>query len=432
MSVRSKTAVRNSAILVVGAAVCFGTTGTAQALGGVGASTLSLGAARIVFGGGLLAAIALIALAGSQHRRARSSNAAQPNATPLQALPSTPHPLTQRAPIPARPETPHGDAPQALPPALHTAPHTAKRRRLASAALIAIGALGVAGYQPAFFTGTSENGVAVGTLVALGSASVLTGALEWAVLRRAPGMRWAIATAVAALGVAALSGAFAGLFTFGSASGAAAAPAAAAAAAAAATGNATFTAAAAASAASVASTASAAITPLGLLASLAAGGCYAVYALSSKALLDRHFTPTAAMGATFGTAAVIMLPVLLSSDHSWLATPAGAVTAAWLAIIATAVAYTLFARGLRGLKASRAATLTLVEPLTATVLGVIVLHEQFTASTVLGLALLVIGLGILTVTLPRPHHTTPMESTVQTATDQTATDQPATDQKVTD
>ncbi|MEA9987162.1 EamA family transporter, partial [Subtercola sp. RTI3] len=149
----------------------------------------------------------------------------------------------------------------------------------------------------------------------------------------------------------------------------------------------------------------ASITPVGLLASLGAGLSYAVYALSSKALLERGWSPTATMGATFGAAAVIMLPVLLGSNLAWLGTARGISTAVWLAVITTGLAYTLFARGLSQLPASRAATLTLVEPLTATVLGVLVLHEQFTAAIVAGLVLLVIGLAVLTSGWPRPRGT---------------------------
>ncbi|MCU1475844.1 MAG: EamA family transporter [Subtercola sp.] len=342
-------------ILVVTAAICFGTTGTAQALGGQGASALSLGAARIVFGGGLLAVVALIALLVGRAtvRRVPDESGAE-----------------ERVP------DDRGSILGSGTPTLTRGPRSRRSRTrwLAPAALVAVGAVGVAGYQPAFFTGTSQNGVAVGTLVALGSAPVLTGLLEWLVRRKAPGLRWAIATAVAALGVCALSGVFAGSATATAAS---------------------------APVSSATSAGTSVITPLGIAASLVAGLCYAVYALSSKALLDRRWSPTAAMGATFGGAAVVMTPVLLATDLQWLATPAGALTAGWLAIVTTTLAYTLFARGLRRLRASRTATLTLVEPLTATVLGVVVLHEQFTASIVIGLGLLVAGLAILTVSWPR-------------------------------
>ncbi|TFC18073.1 DMT family transporter, partial [Cryobacterium sp. MDB2-10] len=227
------------------------------------------------------------------------------------------------------------------------------RLRGSSVALVLLGAAGVAAYQPAFFTGTAQNGVAVGTLVALGSAPVLTGLLEWGWFRRPPGIRWACATFVAATGVAALSGLYSG--------------------------------------------GGGPVTALGIAGSLGAAASYAVYTLSTKLLLDRGWSPTTAMGATFGTAAVLMLPVLLASNPAWLAQPAGLATAAWLAVVTTALAYTLFARGLRGLPASQVSTLTLVEPVTATALGIFLLHEDFTPATICGILLLVTGLAILTV-----------------------------------
>ncbi|UFS58997.1 DMT family transporter [Subtercola endophyticus] len=360
----TRAAGRASAVLVVGAAVCFGTTGTAQALGGGGASALSLGAARIVFGGALLALIALVTVL---HRRARARPAARRHLGGRAGQPtSTPYAALRMPGSGSSVATSAGEHPLRRPGLRRLGLRRLGLRRLglrrlglrrlAPIGLVVVGALGVAAYQPAFFTGTSQNGVAVGTLVALGSAPVLTGVLEWIVLRRAPGRRWALATGVAALGVAALSGVFSG---------------------------------------------ASAITPLGLVASLAAGLSYAVYATSSKALLDRGWAPSVVMGATFGVAALIMTPVLLATDLTWMFTAGGALTVGWLAVITTALAYTLFARGLRGLTASRAATLTLVEPLTATILGVVVLGEQFTVSTIVGLVLLVLGMGILTVTRPR-------------------------------
>ncbi|KFF60644.1 hypothetical protein JF66_03475 [Cryobacterium sp. MLB-32] len=293
-------AVAASTWLVVAAAVCFGTTGTAQALGAPGASAGSLGSARIVLGGGLLALLALVSSRGSRAGVRRMASGG----------------------------------------------------RSGRIVLVCAGALGVAAYQPAFFLGTGENGVAVGTLVALGSAPALTGLLEWLVLRRRPSGRWIIATAVAAAGVLVLSGALSG--DGGS------------------------------------------LTALGLAASLAAGASYAVYTLSSKALLDRGWDPATTMGTTFGVAALALLPVLLTSDVTWLVEPSGLATAVWLAVITTAVAYTLFAQGLQSLPAARVATITLLEPVTATILGILVLHESFTLSTVVGVSLLLAGLVILT------------------------------------
>jgi DME family drug/metabolite transporter len=67
----------------------------------------------------------------------------------------------------------------------------------------------------------------------------------------------------------------------------------------------------------------------------------------------------------------------------------------YLGTVPTAVAYVLFARGLRHLPAGEVATLTLAEPLTATALGAIVLGERPGAVALAGVALVLAGLAVL-------------------------------------
>lgn len=336
-------------VFVLLAAVCFGTTGTAQALGPDGASALSVGAARILLGGAALALVAWLVrrrTAGfdlfsprslSVPRRERQRPHRNPSvapggfdtaATPVESLRGQPQ-ARSRAIMPRHP--------RAVPTWL----------------VIAVGALGVVAYQPAFFLGTGLNGVAIGTIVALGSAPIITGALEWLIARRFPGLVWLVATAVATAGVVLLSG----------------------------VGG------------------SAAVSIPGLLASLGAGASYAVYALASKRLLVRGWAPTASMGAIFGWAAVVSLPILLTTDLAWLVTAAGAGMTLWLGLVTTTLAYLLFARGLSGLTAATVSTLTLAEPLTASLLGVLLLGERLPGSAILGLMVLALGLVILI--LPR-------------------------------
>ncbi|MET4158614.1 DMT family transporter [Agromyces sp. PvR057] len=295
-------------VAVLLASVCFGTTGAAQALG-PDADPLSIGAARILIGGGALALVASVT-AIVRRRRRRADAAAQASTT----APSSRHPL-------------------------------------AVALVVAIGAAGVLAYQPAFFAGTAANGVAVGTVVALGSAPVLTGALDWALRRRFPGRRWLLATAIATVGVTVLAAA--------------------------------------------SDPSHAAANPLGLLASVTAGASYAVYTLAAKWLLDQGFTPTGSMGALFGTAAFVSLPVLLMTDAAWLATGPGLAMALWLGLVATTLAYVLFGVGLSGLAPAVVSTLTLAEPLTAGILGVVVLGETLAPGSVLGLAILALGIVVL-------------------------------------
>jgi DME family drug/metabolite transporter len=270
------------------AAVCFGTTGTAQALG-PDASPVTVGAARIAVGALLL----LLA----QRVAARADAGPWPRGPVLAA------------------------------------------------------ALGVAAYQLCFFAAVKDTGVAVGTVVALGSAPALAGAGGWLLDRRAPGGAWAAATALACAGVALLALAGGGSEVSGP----------------------------------------------GVLLAVGAGASYAAFTLASKRLLDSGHPVEPVMARAFGWGAVLLIPVLVLGDLSWVATPGGAAMALWLGAIPTAVAYLLFARGLRHLPANEVATLTLGEPVTATLLGAIVLGERPGASAMIGIVLILAGLAVLAV-----------------------------------
>jgi DME family drug/metabolite transporter len=87
--------------------------------------------------------------------------------------------------------------------------------------------------------------------------------------------------------------------------------------------------------------------------------------------------------------------VLVIGDLDWLRSGGGVAMAVWLGAVPTALAYILFARGLRLLAASEVATLTLAEPVTAAMLGAIVLGERPGALAVAGIVLVIAGLAVL-------------------------------------
>ena len=73
-----------------------------------------------------------------------------------------------------------------------------------SAKGVLAGAAGVAAYQLTFFAAVADTGVAVGTVVALGSGPVFAGLLGRAVHGERLTSRWMVATALAVAGVAVL------------------------------------------------------------------------------------------------------------------------------------------------------------------------------------------------------------------------------------
>jgi DME family drug/metabolite transporter len=271
---------------VLSAALLFGTTGTAQALG-PSMPPVVVGASRIVFGAALLMVFAFLA------RRLKVG---------------------------------------------------------ASPALVLVSGASVAVYQATFFVAIADTGVAVGTVVAIGSAPAFAGLLARAFAGERLDWRWGAATGLASLGVSLL-------VLGGGAGGEVSAP--------------------------------------GVALALVSGAGYAGYAVAGKRMLDSGGTPEGVMAAVFSVGGVLLLPVLVLGPSGGLATPAGAALVLYLAAVPTAVAYILFARGLERIGASETATLTLAEPVTAALLGVVVLGERPGAAAAAGAALVLAGLGLL-------------------------------------
>jgi drug/metabolite transporter, DME family len=297
------------------AAVLFGTTGTAQALGPE-LEPLAVGASRIVLGALLLALVAL--LAAPRWKTAR------------------------RKPLPARHD--HGGALQPT----DSGPGTA--RLAGGPKLVLLAGVCVAVYQAGFFVAVADTGVAIGTVVAIGSAPAFTGLLGRAFAGERLERRWVAATALACGGVC--------LLVLGGG-------------------------------------ASASVSAAGIGLALVAGAGYSGYAVASKRMLDAGAAPQNVMTAVFGVGAVVLLPVFAIVPAGGLLSPGGAALVLYLAAVPTALAYVLFARGLERIGAGETATLTLAEPLTAAALGVIVLGERPGVAAAAGAALVLGGLALL-------------------------------------
>jgi drug/metabolite transporter, DME family len=274
---------------ILGAAVLWGTTGTAQALAPAGAQPLAVGALRLVVGGAaLLAAL---------------------------ALRKTPNPLPQ-ARLPWGP--------------------------------VLLAAACMAAYQVLFFAGVAKTGVAVGTIVGIGSSPVLAGVLGYLFRGERPGWHWGAATLLAVAGCALLA------LTGGEIN----------------------------------------VDLLGMLLAVGAGGAYATFSLVSKGLLEDQPVERV-MAWVFCLGALLLAPLLLTQDLGWLANPRGLAAILHLGLLATALAYTLFGKGLVLTPVAIAVTLSLAEPLTAGTLGILLLGEKLSLLAGVGIALIFSGLLVL-------------------------------------
>jgi DME family drug/metabolite transporter len=213
-----------------------------------------------------------------------------------------------------------------------------------------IGSLGVVVYPLAFYSAMDQAGVAIGNVVALGSGPVFAAMLEWVGERRRLDRRWSISTGVALVGIVLVS-------TSGhpeSADG----------------GDRVVG---------------------GVLLALLAGLAYALYSYASSRAIATGHGGGAVMGAMFGLGAVPLLAVLLVLGAPLLRSPESASIAAYLAVGPMFVAYLLFGRGIARLRSSVATSITLLEPVVATVLAVVVVGERLQPAGWFGIACILAG-----------------------------------------
>ncbi len=266
-------------LLVIIGSLCFSTTGTAQALAPEGASPLVVGAIRLWVGG-----LAMIAWCI----------------------------MTKQIPV------------------LKDWPPV---RTLLSA-------LGILIYQLTFFAAVHRTGVAVGTVVAIGTTPIAGGILGAIFLKEKPQKIWYPATFVAIVGLAALS-------LNSEVKG----------------------------------------DLLGLFLALTAGFSYGVYSVFSKSLVkDRN--PGQVMAVLFIIGAVLITPVYFIFPTAWIMSGKGALVCLHLGIVTTALAYTLYLAGLRLTPVSVGVTLSLFEPFAAACWGIFLLGEPVGLQQIIGIVLL--------------------------------------------
>jgi DME family drug/metabolite transporter len=224
-------------------------------------------------------------------------------------------------------------------------PRVIRRATLAGTAL---GAVGVAVFQLCYFLAVDRTGVAVGTVVTIGSGPVLSGFLAAAVDRRPPERRWLVGTAVSVLGVAVL-----GLL-----------------------GRDTDA------------------DLVGVLLAVCAGLGWAVFAMVAKRQITAGLDSTASMATMFSGGALLLSPLLLGHSPAWLTSWSGLWIALYLGVVTVGLAYTLYGFALRHLRTPTVITLTLLEPITAAVLGAVVVHEHIRPAGWAGIVMVLIGLLI--------------------------------------
>lgn len=222
-------------------------------------------------------------------------------------------------------------------------------RRIRPAALL-LGVVGIMGYQFSFFSALRYTGVALGTMIAIGAGPIFAGIVGAVAEGEAISRRWLLSTAVAISGC--------GILVLGSAQG-----------------------------------------PLtlhwgGISLAFLAAFCYALMGLGLKRL-GSSMNSLEAATSILVTSAIVAIGVLLSLDSSWIFTPRGATIAVTLGVVTKALPLCTFSMGLKKIRMHDAYTLSLAEPLTATILSAVVLGERLTPLSLVGVGLIFLGILLL-------------------------------------
>lgn len=222
----------------------------------------------------------------------------------------------------------------------------APRRDLAL--MILIGAM-TAGYQVCYFTAIEYIGVAVAALITLCTAPVMVAAISAGVMREWPTGRVALAMGCALAGTMMLIE----------------------------------------------------IQPeaqeemvYGVLLALGSALGYAIITLSSRVLAGRyHPLQPIAIGFCFG--AIVLFPFAFANGFVVHYSLAGWGLLLYLGLVPTALAYGLFLQGMRSTTATVASIVTLLEPLTSTVLAWLIFGERFSSLGLFGILFLFGAIALL-------------------------------------
>ncbi|MBQ5767204.1 MAG: EamA family transporter [Burkholderiaceae bacterium] len=198
-----------------------------------------------------------------------------------------------------------------------------------------------------FFFGVKATGIAVGAATMIGSAPIWAGILDIFLNRRIPAPLWWLGTSCATSGGVLMVVAQASTWQ---------------------------------------------IDPFGLTACLLSGLFYAAYTISSSKLVQR-MSPLVVTSSTFSVATMMAIPMaLIFSGLPSHITTIDCMVVGYLGIVVTGIAYLLFSFALTRISATTGVAMSLIEPVTAFFMAILVAGEPITWLAFLGLCLILVGL----------------------------------------
>ena len=136
------------------------------------------------------------------------------------------------------------------------------------------------------------------------------------------------------------------------------------------------------------------VTGGGIALGLGAGFFYALYSIFGRYALA-HYGPMSVTVWTFVFAGAASLVLVRPAELAALAQPSLALTAVGLVVCSTVLPYILYTRGLARVEAGKASILASLEPVVASVAGVVLFGEPMSPLTAAGIVCVLAGVYIL-------------------------------------
>ena len=213
---------------------------------------------------------------------------------------------------------------------------------------ILVAGTGAALFFPLYIKAFELTGVGVAAVVSIGVAPIFVGLIAWIALKQPPGKQWAYGTLVAVTGVVALNWP---------------------------SGDST-------------------VNVLGIGFALAAAFGYSLQATGMGMISTRH-TPYQCVAPMFTIGTIFQAPLSYGKDFTFLQDPVLLLGALYGGVVTVALAYAFFIYGIARIGAATAVTVGLMEPLTASILGVVLLDETVSVVGIVGSVLILIGLVVV-------------------------------------
>lgn len=229
--------------------------------------------------------------------------------------------------------------------------------------LVLLGGLAVGIYPLAFYGSMRLAGVTIGTVVTIGSAPLLSAVIEYLIDKNRLSPRWMAGAMIGLLGMVLLCMAEGG---------------------------------------NHAGAVDDSRAIIGILLGLVGGATYALYSWTARRVMLSGVRSDVAMGATFGIGGVLLIPVLLATGAPFLASWSNAAVGLYMAVVPMFLGYLSFGFGLARIPASTATTISLIEPVVAAFLAILIVGEQLTATGWFGVCLIVSCLVAITVPIQLP------------------------------